>query len=248
MNSLHSSLSALLDFFLPRRCPSCGRELARRETMLCAACWMNLELVGHTDWSQNQHIMAWADYPFVCRAGAYAIYKRKNVAARLVHNLKYRHHYPAGNWMGQLAGHALKDSGLFDGIEVIIPIPITFGRKMHRGFNQSHMIALGLSEELGIPVAADALRCTRHGTSHTHFSYEQRLRHLNADLQSDTDDTISALITTFGLRSHALERLQGRHILLVDDVITTGSTIRAALHALRDIPDITVTVFAWSWV
>lgn len=221
---------SVLDLLFPRLCGGCGERLALDERLVCARCQLALPLESQRDWDFNRRRALWDDHRQLVRMGALARYARDNVASELVRSLKFRRHYALGDWMGRTAVALLGDTNLFEGVDVLIPIPLTPARQHLRGFNQAEAIARGMAAELHIPVRTDVLVRLRDRESQTHFSLRRRLE--NAD-------------HVFALRTG--EGLQGLHIMLVDDVMTTGTTMLGALEVLEQLPDVRISTFAWAW-
>ena len=229
-STLRGWWQGLLELLLPRVCCSCGERLAAGEELVCAQCQLTLPLEGNHDWDFNRRKTAWGDHPALCHVGALTRYERSNTSAALVRSLKFHRRYELGAWMGRVAVLSLRDTGLFEGVEVLIPIPLTRRRLRSRGFNQAEKIADGLAAELHVPVRTDVLRRLRYQESQTHFMLTKR---------RDNVQGIFQLLTDEGLR--------GKHVMIVDDVITTGATMLAAIEAMETVPDIRISVFAWAW-
>ncbi len=230
---LKKGWDSLLDLLFPRDCCSCGQSLARTEQFICPRCLMQLDRDTELDWQNNRRILLWREHQALQRMGAFAFFRRKSIAANMIHELKYHGQHELGVWMGHLAATELKDSGLFDGIELLVPIPLTWQRQMHRGFNQAERIAAGMSQVIGIPVETRVLRRLRNRESQTHFTLRQRLNNASH---------------VFGLTKEAHQRASGKSVMLVDDVMTTGTTMLSAIQAMEELPDVRLSAFAWSWV
>lgn len=225
-------LRSLLDFFFPRLCPGCEQPLALGEKWVCASCALTLPWELNHEWEQSWPMIFADRHPALQRAGALLRYTRHNIAANIVHQLKYYHHYELGEWMGSLAVRQLKQTGLFDGVDTIVPIPIASSHKRSRGFNQTEMIAQGMAHALNINLHTRVLRRKRDTESQTHFRFQERL--YNAK-------------DIFQLNEKSAQELAGHHVMIVDDVMTTGRTMFSAVEQLERIPDIRITIFAWSW-
>lgn len=225
-------LHSIEDFVFPRECCGCGCVLAAGERLLCPRCAIMLPREHVRDWWSNSRIRPYWDNRQLLRIGAFAIYHRNNIAAQMVHCLKFRQRWQLGVVMGRMAGRELRSTGLFDDVEMLLPIPIALSRRWSRGYNQSEFIAEGLSAETGVPVRRDLIYRRRHRESQTHFSILERQ-------QVPTD--------LFALRPGAAEALRGHCVMLVDDVITTGATMFSAITTLCDVPDVRIVAFGWSW-
>lgn len=161
-------------------------------------------------------------------AGALMLYNRESTYARLIHTAKYSGRPALCRRLGNMLANSLITSGFFDSIDLIVPVPMPMFKKLRRGYNQSAEIAHGISDISHIPVADDCLRSRRHSTQ-THKNSAGRL-----------ENTRHAYFMT-----HTADWKGVRHILLVDDVITTGATMLACAHHLHQgIPDVKVSVAA----
>ena len=201
-------LTALLDFISPRACRICGKRLSTAEEEICTVCNRHLPRTGYaaTPYDNNMAKRFWGRFN-IERAAALFFYESHNSPSRLIHDIKYHGKEELGVWLGRITAEEFASDGFFDGIDMIVPVPITWRRRWKRGYNQSHAIARGVSEVTGIPVNAKALRRTRFSGSQTLLSASERMGNV-AD--------------SFCLRQ--VKGIGGKHILLVDDIVTTGAT------------------------
>jgi len=161
------------------------------------------------------------------RAAAYSVYNRGSRIRKLIHLLKYSGRKDIGIMLGRLYGSVLAESGFTDGIDMIIPVPLDPVRERRRGFNQSKCIAEGIASHCCLPVRSDILRRTGRSGSQTKRGRYERW------------ENVEGLFTVTRPREIA-----GRHLLLVDDVITTGSTVEACVTALQSAGGVRVSVAA----
>ena len=226
-------LTRFLDFFFPRTCAICDTRLATSEQFVCPQCLLALPLEDvTTDWELNRHVFQWrSEHPSLYRMGALCIYQRENSAAHVVHSLKFERNRRQGVWMGRLAAKRLMGTGLFDGVDAFVPLPLSRQRQRHRGFNQAEAIAEGLSQQTGIPLRTDLLIRHANRESQTHFRLADRFRN-GRDL--------------FALAKGA--EATGLHLMLVDDVLTTGATMMSAVGTLEALPEMRLSTFVWAWV
>ena len=227
---LNIVIKSLINMLFPRLCGGCGERLVIGEEAVCTSCQMQLPLEKNHDWELNKRKMIWSSHQCLVRMGALTKYERDNIASNIVRSLKFHRRYELGAWMGRTAVVMLRDTGLFDGIDCLIPIPLTRSRQHARGFNQAEAIAKGMAEELNIPIRTDVLQRTVNRESQTHFAVPQRL---------ENAQRVFRLVN--------VEGLSGKHVMIVDDVMTTGTTMLGAIEELEAVPDIHISTFAWAW-
>jgi ComF family protein len=158
-------------------------------------------------------------------AAAYLYFNKGNKVQQLIHQLKYKGRKDIGIFLGRKYGQNLKYSPFFLTVQLIVPVPLHTKKRMQRGYNQSEQFAIGLGESMKIPVDPDAI-CRRKETE-TQTKKSRFRRWQNVAEVFEVKDPRS------------LERL---HILLVDDVITTGATLESCIRALSPIPGIRISV------
>lgn len=218
--------SRVLDFVSPRYCVVCDGRLAPTERTLCSACLMRLPRTTF-QFAPEDNVMAqlfWGLAP-VCRAAALFYYQPHADDARVVYQLKYGDRPDVGEDMGRLMAGEMRFADYFGGVDLLVPVPLSPRRLRQRGYNQSESLALGVSQATGIPVCRQAL-CRRHfRQSQTRLSRRER------------QENVSGMFYV----SHP-ERLCDRHIMLIDDVCTTGATLTACCDALKGVPGVTVSV------
>lgn len=168
----------------------------------------------------------WGRVPIFSAAAFYGFNKGGKVQ-RIIHQLKYKGNQAIGVTVGKLYGYELKESEHFNTVNTIIPVPLHPKRQRKRGYNQSDCFAEGLSESM--KVEADCKTLFRAAESETQTKKSRFSRWQNVE-------------TIFQLRD--MTALQGKHILLVDDVITTGATFEACAQTLLQVPDIKISIAA----
>lgn len=227
MSGIKDIADDFLSLFLPRPCLSCGVHLVRGEEVLCTGCLLSM---ARTDFHMRRGNMleqAFWGRCLVERAAAFSVYNRGSRIRKLIHLLKYQGRQDVGRMLGRLYGAVLADSGFMDGIDVIVPVPLDPARERRRGYNQSCCISEGLAETRGIPVRVNILYRTGKSDSQTRRGRYERWENVEG---------------LFAVRNPP--EIHGRHLLVVDDVITTGSTIEACVNALHTAGDVTVSVAA----
>jgi ComF family protein len=161
----------------------------------------------------------------ITAAAAYLYFTGGSAVQHSLHLLKYKGRKEIGIYFGQQMGRQIKQSGRFSECEIIIPLPLFAAREKKRGYNQSKMIAEGMSRELEIPVVSDVVIRLKKTETQTHKSRIQRWKNMEA---------------TFRIRDK--QKIYGRHILLVDDVVTTGASLEACSQVLLSIPGVRVSI------
>lgn len=222
-------MEALAALFMPDTCASCGRVLQEGDCrLLCVSCRMELSPTCWKGRADNPvELLFRGVYP-IARAHAQFYYVHDTPNAQTVFSFKYYGRPEVARLMAKEAAEELLPVGFFDSIDCIIPVPLFWKRRWKRGYNQSEYIARGLSDVSGIPVRTNCMRRNVNNPSQTSLSIEERQQNVKH---------------IFSLTHHAAE-LTGKHVLIVDDVITTGATLRAVADELLMTKPSHISVFA----
>lgn len=215
-----------LSLLFPRICYGCGCHLMRNEKVICTECLVLIPRTGYETQSGNPVEQLFWGRCSVHRAAAFSYYTRGSRIRNLIHNLKYRGIREVGTELGSIYGSILKNSGFLNGVDMILPVPLHPSKERKRGYNQSLIICEGISSVTGIEVRTDALVRPVKTQTQTRRSRFERWTNVEGIFQ----------VKDAGVA--------GKHILLVDDVITTGSTIEACVNELSAIEGVTVSVAA----
>ena len=216
-----------LSLFLPRPCLSCGIHLVRGEEVLCTACLLDMARTDYHLRRGNMLEQAFWGRCLLERAAAFSVYNRGSRIRKLIHLLKYSGRKDIGLMLGGLYGSVLAESGFTTGIDMIVPVPLDPARERRRGYNQSRCIAEGIASHCGLPVRSDILLRTGRSGSQTSRGRYERWENVEGLFAVGRPGDIA-----------------GSHVLLVDDVITTGSTVEACVTALQSAGGVRVSVAA----
>lgn len=218
-------VSDLLNLFFPNYCQSCGNALVAQEEVICYHCLFSLPKTGFHFHVENPiSRLFWGRVNFQS-ASSYLFFSKGGNVQQLLHSLKYKGHQETGIYLGELYGKELAKSDLFNSAEIIMPVPLHPTKKRIRGYNQSEKIANGLSNSMNIPSFSDNLAKVVHTESQTTKTRYERWQNVK---------------DTFHVNEP--KEIEGKHILLVDDVLTTGATIEACATKLLEVPDTRVSV------
>ena len=219
-----SFFDSIIGLFYPSVCAACGSSLYKWEKQVCLRCRSLLPQTGYALNEDNPLARIFYGRVRLKAVTACYFFSKEGKVQRLIHELKYRGNTEAGVFLGQELGKTLKDAPLFQCLDYLIPVPLHPKREKERGYNQSMMIAQGVHEVTGIPVGKEFLFRTVNTATQTHKSKEDRWQNVK---------------DIFELR-HA-ERLEGKYVLLIDDVLTTGATLEACALTLSVVPGITIS-------
>jgi ComF family protein len=202
----------------------------RNEYLICTECYVVIPRTGYHKIPENPVAQLFWGRCLLEKVAAFSYYNKGSRIRSLIHNLKYKGIKEIGIELGSIYGQSLKSSGFTNDIDIIIPVPLHPGKKRTRGFNQSELICNGLSAVSGIPVDVNSLiRSTRSETQTKRSRYERWTNVEGIFCLANTAD------------------LSGKHVLLVDDVITTGSTIESCANELLKIEGVRVSVVALAY-
>lgn len=216
----------VFDLFYPNLCLICGESLRAGEDQLCLHCFNNMPRTNYhlqCDNPVEKHF--WGKVPIEC-ASSYFFFQKGSGFQKLIHELKYKGNKDIGVVLGRYAAADLLQSDAFSSIDIIVPVPLHPKKEAKRGYNQSGMICKGLSAILAKPVVADNLFRKLDSATQTRKGVYERYENTSG---------------IFDVKR--VEEFAGKHLLLVDDVLTTGSTLEACIQALQTVENVKVSVF-----
>ncbi len=214
-----------VNLFYPRVCNACGRPLFRSEEVICTRCLFRLPQTNFHLHKENPiSRIFWGRVP-IYSATSFLFFNKGGKVQHLIHRLKYKRKPEVGIYLGRQLGFQLMDSPLFREVDIILPVPLHPKKEYIRGYNQSAKIAHGLEQSMTARFQPDNLIRKVHSSSQTKKSRYSRWENVKG---------------IFDIKKPAL--LQGKHILLVDDVITTGATLEACSETILQVPDVKLSV------
>lgn len=217
----------ILSLIYPQVCVICPEDLYEGEKFICSECRYHLPRTGFHHVADNpvaKHF--WGRLP-VEGATAYFYFNKGLKVQELVHKVKYRGKTELGVYLGNMFGAELKTSSFSKKINLVIPVPLHEQKQKKRGFNQSFLIAKGIAEALNIDYSADYLIRSVATATQTRKSRFKRWENVENKFEVKNADA-----------------MKDKHILLVDDVVTTGSTLEACARAILNVQGTKVSVAA----
>lgn len=224
-NTLKVWFLSFVHLFFPRQCAVCGTPLQEGEEGICLRCNMDLPRTNyHTCKDNPVERLFWGKVPLE-RATSFFFYRKGSDFRRILHQLKYGGRKDLGEIMGRFIAAELHGTDFFRDIDLIVPVPLHPRKQKLRGYNQSEYIARGVSAVAGIPFDASAVIRKKHSETQTRKSTYERWENVDG---------------IFHLRRP--DRFAGKHILIVDDVLTTGATTTACADVFKDVAGVRISV------
>jgi len=207
----------------------CELPLVRCERFICLFCHCNLPQTNYHIHKANPARDLFAGFTQVNEVAAYLFFEKEGATQKLLHSLKYYGNKELAFYLGQTAAIAYKKEGFCASVDTIVPIPLHPNKKKRRGYNQSEWIGKGFAAVYGCEMETKRIsRVTDTKTQTRKSIYD---RHVNVE-------------KVFNISEPAF--FVGKHILLIDDVITTGATVSACIEAFLPIPDVKISIFSLS--
>lgn len=221
-------ISDLIDLIFPRTCVVCGELLSPQEKDICINCLSTLPKIEkiHLDEIEKSF---WGKVE-IERATSFMYYHKNSPYNNLIHRLKYKNRPDTGDRLAFIAAKEIAESGFFDDIDAIVPLPLSKRKMRQRGYNQCDYIAKGLSRATGIPVIKNAVKRLKSNETQTHKSRDERWQNVEG---------------IFALSDAAL--LEGKHILLIDDILTTGATLASCARSIQEGCQCKISIFTLAY-
>ena len=227
MSYIYNLWDDFISLLFPRLCYACGDHLLRNENLICTECFVIIPRTNfHIDKDNLLEQLFWGRC-LIEKAAAFSFYNKGSRIRNLIHHLKYKGIKEIGYELGRIYGLSLISSDFMSDIDLIIPVPLHPSRIRTRGFNQSEIISSGIADIAGLQLNTDSLVRIASSSTQTKRSRYERWTNVEG-IFCVTDPEV----------------IRNKHILLVDDVITTGSTIESCSHELLKIEGVKVSVVA----
>ena len=220
-----NGFQSLISLFYPPLCAGCSEALLASEKFLCSECLSDLPKTNYHCIQDNRAYEQLAIRFPVQKASAWLHYDKHGLGQKLVAAVKYQGNIALGEWLGASLAGELLPSGFFETIDYLVPVPLHKKKQWKRGFNQSETLAKGISAITGIPIDTDILYRAKANVSQTTKGVYERWENTQNIFQVKN-----------------IERFKNKRLLLLDDVLTTGSTLEACARALLQCENAQVSV------
>lgn len=225
MNSLSRGFKNVLDLFFPALCVACGNRLVTQEKFMCIGCWHDLPVTNFHFNNDNKVARLFWGRVKIENATAFFAYNKGSNYQHLIHFIKYKGLKELGFETGRRFGIALSASPCFNSLDVIVPVPLHPKKQKIRGYNQSEWIANGMSGPMKKEVSVNNLQRNLHTSTQTRKTRYERWENVDSIFEAARPDEFA-----------------GKHILLIDDVVTTGSTLESCAFQLLKIENVKVSI------
>ena len=207
----------LKNIIFPHYCPGCHDNVLSAHQVLCTRCLLEIPFTDQFEWADHKTARHFYGRIPVKASASVVYFRRYGFMQDVLHTLKYEGNQKIGIAFGVIAGEKMLSSPFFREIDIIIPVPLHPKKHRQRGYNQSEVFARGIQQVFGLPVATDVLLKHQENSTQTGMGRTERVANVSS---------------VYSLGKNA-GKITGKHVLLVDDVITTGSTLEACYHVLE---------------
>ena len=217
-------ISDLIDLIFPRCCMVCDELLSPQERDICLDCMSKLPKIEKLHLEEIEKVF-WGKVE-IERATSYIYYHKNSPYNNIIHYLKYKNRPEPGERLAFIAAKEIAETGFFDGIDAIIPLPLSKKKLKERSYNQCDYIAAGISRATGIPVLKGAVVRTTANETQTHKNRDERWKNVEGIFALDRPQDI-----------------EGKHVLLLDDILTTGATLASCAKTIQAGCNCRISVF-----
>ena len=217
-------ISDLIDLIFPRCCMVCDELLSPQERDICLDCMSKLPKIEKLHLEEIEKVF-WGKVE-IERATSYIYYHKNSPYNNVIHYLQYKNRPEPGERLAFIAAKEIAETGFFDGIDAIVPLPLSKKKLKERGYNQCDYIAAGISRATGIPVLKGAVVRTTANETQTHKNRDERWKNVEGIFALDRPQDI-----------------EGKHVLLLDDILTTGATLASCAKTIQAGCNCRISVF-----
>jgi ComF family protein len=225
LNIQSDILSPLVHFFYPHICPGCGSDVIGNKHFLCLECINDLPHTGFALHANNPLEKKFRGRIPITAGMSEFYFSKSSIVQNLIHEFKYKGNVKVGFHLGKMMGKSIANSHRFSNIDLLIPLPLFTKKEFKRGFNQSEVLCKGIRDITGIPIASKNVIRTMPTETQTKKGRIERWENV--------EKSFSILNSS---------NLNGKNILLVDDVITTGATIEACGAQILKIENVSLSI------
>lgn len=223
-------LSSLLHLIFPKNCHSCGNAITDKLENICLNCRNELPYTYASAKSRESLEKLFRGRIQLQKIAAFLKFEKGGKVQQLIHRMKYQDQKEIGHTLGEMAAAMLKEENFFENIDLLIPIPIHPFKERRRGYNQSQYIAEGVEMASGVKLDSTSVKKSIHTDSQTRKEKFKRWENVSASFEVIHE-----------------KELQGKHLLLIDDVITTGATIEACAAELQKIKGVKISILSMAF-
>lgn len=227
---MKNAIQSLLHLFFPHTCAGCGSDIIDHNQLLCLHCIDRLPHTGFHRFAGNPvEKIFWGRLPIAC-ATSFLYFTKSSVLQHLVHQFKYKGKMEIGEYIGRRMGEVMLEASRFQNIDALVPLPLFAARERKRGYNQSGILCDGIAEVLQVPVLKNIIARKSATETQTHKSRTERWANISGRFE---------LLQP--------EAIRDKHVLLVDDVITTGATLEACGQELMRTGNTRLSIFTMAY-
>ncbi|MBA4196901.1 MAG: ComF family protein [Chitinophaga sp.] len=225
LSTLQSYIKDFTHLIFPHHCEGCGTDVLNDEDLLCAKCLHELPVTNYFSSHGNPVEKIFYGRCKIESAASAFYFTKDSLLQHLLVQLKYKSNKEVGYFLGKLAGLQMQQSNRFKNIDALVPLPLNPKKESKRGYNQAAIICDGMAEVLQIPVLNNAV---------------ERVLFTETQTKQDRIHRWQNMENVFAIKD--LTGMQGNHILLVDDVVTTGATLEACANAILKNKNVKVSI------
>lgn len=217
--------SDFVRLFYPNLCMVCHNDLAEGESVICTSCLYHIPRTKYWFDTDNPVAKIFWGRVFVQNACSFFFFSKGSSYRKLLHHLKYNGKREVGVVLGKEFGNELKKVNSYKNIDFIVPVPLHPKRFKQRGYNQAEEVAKGLNESMGIPISTKNLVRSEYTETQTRKTRTERVKNVSKAFRLDNP-----------------QDFKGKHILIVDDIVTTGATLEECAVIVLEAEDAKVSI------